>query len=1449
MKKREQLLRKILTLLLVVVMLMADSSVTAFAEVIGNVVEKGNKVEVEENTDIDAFSDESEMAVFSTQNTTNDTFGTDYSLEFLLNQFNVVSFGNVEMNETHCMGAVLIQENYSGSGYGFSDSAYVNTPSYIGGYVSYSGPCNSRNKHDKIPLYVGTSNTVSDNGKTLNGKVNFNQEGQIYTTDSYVDWSALKSAVTATSAQLANYSAETYDITGDWQTIEINTGSNVTLNTHGRRVFINIKGSSTAATVINILDSGTVSNFPKITNLTAKEDESGIPIAFNLPNASAVNIDSISTPVFGHVIAPNAEINMPTGNYNGCFIGNGMSIGGEGHRWPYDGGSLIPTSTGFTAIKTVNGETPTANQVFNFNLSEFKDNEWKSKETKTNNGSVIKFSDIQYSTDDEIGDHWYLISEDQTPVEGYELSTKQYLVKVNVAKELQGSDTVYSKTVTYYAVSEDIGNSLPDEDSLTALSGQSGFIFDNKTDTAQPTETSYEIPVTKVITGYPENGTVNRQFTFGLSGEEYKDEVTVNGAETKKFKQIKFNKAGTYTYTVEEKDLSEDAKGYTKDNTKHTVVIKVEEVDKALEVTAVTVDGKAIDKELGVTFTNHYQAADTDFTVSVKKSIEGLSTDKAKGQKFTFNLYKSDAEWETSDAADDSVEVTIGDDGTGSGSFMPRKYATIQSDSIDGGAGTYYYVVKETDAGERYEKNTTEYRYKVVVTDDGSGELKKEVSVWKNDDACQDETAEYINKYVVPQPTETSYEIPVTKKITGYPEDGTVNRQFTFKLSGDGYEDEVTVNGAETKRFKQIKFNRADTYTYTVEEKNLSEDAKGYTKDNTKHTVVIKVEEVDKALEVTAVTVDGKAIDKELGVTFTNHYQAADTDFTVSVKKSIEGLSTDKAKGQKFTFNLYKSDAEWETSDAADDSVEVTIGDDGTGSGSFMPRKYATIQSDSIDGGAGTYYYVVKETDAGERYEKNTTEYRYKVVVTDDGSGELKKEVSVWKNDDACQDETAEYINKYVDEPTSVSISKVDIKDTSKVLEGAEIQILDENGTVVRNWISETVPQEIKGLKAGVKYTLHENLAPTGYDIAADTVFVIGEDGKIDKEQTTTTVSEDGIFLIEDHLLEKEKAFVEVTKSLKQINGNLMAIDQTFYVALYSDEACEQRVSEVKEIIFKNNSVSSVKFTDLEVNQKYYVAECNAEGKAQTKGELADGTVYQARFNDGNSVTVTEQNGSQTVYFDNVFMKRPDGFYVEGNLTITKKLVGADGNAKKGNETFYAGIFSDENYTTLSDKVSQNIVPLKINDVSEVSSVIKVGLEDNETTTLYITETDVDGKPVAGTSGFAYKVSVSASSVVFDSTNTEATVVITNTETEKKTTTEEKEKKEEKKEESEKKITQKTTISQNTGQGSSAQTKSVAYSTTSPKTGDDTPIALYVIILLAAAAVVLIGIKKHHKKL
>ena len=169
--------------------------------------------------------------------------------------------------------------------------------------------------------------------------------------------------------------------------------------------------------------------------------------------------------------------------------------------------------------------------------------------------------------------------------------------------------------------------------------------------------------------------------------------------------------------------------------------------------------------------------------------------------------------------------------------------------------------------------------------------------------------------------------------------------------------------------------------------------------------------------------------------------------------------------------------------------------------------------------------------------------------------------------------------------------------------------------------------------------------------------------------------------------MENAKASVEVTKSLKQINGNLMAIDQTFYVALYSDEVCEQRVSDVKEIIFKNNSVLSVKFTDLEVNQKYYVAECNAEGKAQTRGELADG------------------------------------------------------NAKKGNETFCAGIFAEENQEihaesleTVSDEESSEIadedVDIIFSDGAEEAkkaSVDSLGTAEDAEYTFYDITFTVDG--------------------------------------------------------------------------------------------------------------------------
>ena len=161
---------------------------------------------------------------------------------------------------------------------------------------------------------------------------------------------------------------------------------------------------------------------------------------------------------------------------------------------------------------------------------------------------------------------------------------------------------------------------------------------------------------------------------------------------------------------------------------------------------------------------------------------------------------------------------------------------------------------------------------------------------------------------------------------------------------------------------------------------------------------------------------------------------------------------------------------------------------------------------------------------------------------------------------------------------TSVKISKVDVSD-GKELAGAHIQILDQDGNVIEEWDSTGEAHEVTGLKTGAKYTLRETVAPDGYALTADTTFVLKEDGTVDKDNTSTTISQEGVLLVEDSLATSPS--IAVTKKLTYIGENLTARDQTFYVALYSDEACTQRVSDVKAIEFKNADSSTVTFTTL----------------------------------------------------------------------------------------------------------------------------------------------------------------------------------------------------------------------------------------------------------------------------
>ena len=431
----------------------------------------------------------------------------------------------------------------------------------------------------------------------------------------------------------------------------------------------------------------------------------------------------------------------------------------------------------------------------------------------------------------------------------------------------------------------------------------------------------------------------------------------------------------------------------------------------------------------------------------------------------------------------------------------------------------------------------------------------------------------------------------------------------------------------------------------------------------------------------------------------------------------------------------------------------------------------------------------------------------------------------------------AEFTNEYTPKEREIEISKVDLT-TNTELEGAFLQITKDNDDTFEaiTWKSGddgknedgTVKTHTVKLTAGT-YILSETAAPDGYKIAESIKFTIDKEGNVTSE-TKDAVTENKVTMKDEK--KDTSASISVTKYLKTISGqNIFAVDQTFYVALYEDEDCTKLASEIKALTFKNSNAETVTFDGVEPNKTYYVGECTKDGVRNLSGIVA-GTKYAARFTDGNKVTVETPNGSKAVYFDNRFMKFPDGFYKEGVLSITKLFKDSTGKAKNSNETFYAGIFDDEECTQLSENVAQNIIPLNLNGKSSATAQIKVAIAQGTSQTFYVTEVDKDGKPI-NEETFKYNMSVENGEVTFDEENTSEEVIITNQEQD-----EDKEKDKDKDKDKTPDTTKK----------SSTSASSNATSTKAVKTGDNTPIGIFVILLIAAIVVIGGGIYLKRRK-
>lgn len=76
--------------------------------------------------------------------------------------------------------------------------------------------------------------------------------------------------------------------------------------------------------------------------------------------------------------------------------------------------------------------------------------------------------------------------------------------------------------------------------------------------------------------------------------------------------------------------------------------------------------------------------------------------------------------------------------------------------------------------------------------------------------------------------------------------------------------------------------------------------------------------------------------------------------------------------------------------------------------------------------------------------------------------------------------------------PTDITVQIDKKTDSNQSLSGAKIQILDDKGTVVEEWITDGKPHKVVAdLVIGKSYTIHEEQAPEGFELAPDQTFTV----------------------------------------------------------------------------------------------------------------------------------------------------------------------------------------------------------------------------------------------------------------------------------------------------------------------------------------------------------------------
>ena len=277
-----------------------------------------------------------------------------------------------------------------------------------------------------------------------------------------------------------------------------------------------------------------------------------------------------------------------------------------------------------------------------------------------------------------------------------------------------------------------------------------------------------------------------------------------------------------------------------------------------------------------------------------------------------------------------------------------------------------------------------------------------------------------------------------------------------------------------------------------------------------------------------------------------------------------------------------------------------------------------------------------------------------------------------------------------------------------------------------------------------------------------------------------------------------------------------------FYVGLFTDAACTSRAVGTVDmpLRFWNSDTAEAVFENLAIDKTYYIAETDGKGNVIENVLLEDDTIFAANYPEGQSVSITPQKPEGEITFQNVTAKLPMNYYYGGTLTVTKKTV-KNGQSYNTDQVFYAALFTDPAFRNRYSAV----IELNMNGSSSVSVPVEVSVGNaaGSSVTYYVTETDENGKALGNSSQeFTFTLDKPGGKVTMSTSSPNADIVITNDFTTENTT--------------------------EGGDGSSVS----GGGSSGPRTGDDTPVAGYILLMIAALAVLLLSgglaVRRHRSK-